>query len=92
MSWWYDWGHVQNGFKECNGTSPRTAAYVPMIWGKWALANVTSVIADLRNHTPNAKYIFGFNEPDHSGSWLKPEDAVTLRACARVSTFPGGFG
>jgi len=47
-----------------------------MIWGKWALANATTVIAELKNHTPDARFIFGFNEPDHSGSYLNPSDAA----------------
>eukprot|EP00041_Stephanoeca_diplocostata_P008782 m.130949 g.130949 ORF g.130949 m.130949 type:complete len:414 (+) comp17475_c0_seq22:99-1340(+) len=76
VSWWYDWGHSRNGFKQCNGTSPIRAEYVPMIWGKWALANTTQLIADLAENAPGARYIFGFNEPDHTGSYLKPADAA----------------
>jgi hypothetical protein len=47
-----------------------------MIWGKWALKNATAVIADLRISAPHARYLFSFNEPDHSGSYLKPQDAA----------------
>ena len=69
-----------------------------MIWGKWALANATAVIAELKNHTPHARFIFGFNEPDHSGSWLKPQDAAArwpaMEECGAsavfVVVFPGG--
>eukprot|EP00035_Acanthoeca_spectabilis_P014581 m.280991 g.280991 ORF g.280991 m.280991 type:complete len:284 (+) comp16171_c0_seq2:2950-3801(+) len=75
-TWWYDWGHTAEGFAQCNGTSPVHAEYVPMIWGKWALANSTNLIEVLREKAPHAQYVFGFNEPDHSGSYLKPQDAA----------------
>ena len=76
VTWWYDWGHSRNGFRTCNGSSPKSAEYTPMIWGKWALGNATAAIADLRANAPDARYIFGFNEPDHSGSYLKPQDGA----------------
>jgi len=76
VAWWYDWGHTAKGFSECNGTSPAHAEYVPMVWGKWALGNASSLIASLRQSAPKAKFIFGFNEPDHSGSYLKPQDGA----------------
>jgi hypothetical protein len=76
VSWWYDWGHDRKGFAQCNGTSPQRAEYVPMVWGKWALKNATALEADLRAHAPGARFVFGFNEPDHSGSYTKPTDAA----------------
>eukprot|EP00039_Didymoeca_costata_P000795 m.47281 g.47281 ORF g.47281 m.47281 type:complete len:423 (-) comp10477_c0_seq1:565-1833(-) len=76
-TWWYDWGHTKEGFKQCNGTSPKTQEYVPMIWGKWTLKNVTALIETLKANASGARYIFGFNEPDHSGSYLNPEDGAS---------------
>ena len=75
VTWWYDWGHDANGFAQCNGTSPLYAEYVPMIWGKWATSNVTATVADIRK-LGKVRYLFGFNEPDHSGSWEDPVDAA----------------
>ena len=71
-------GHTGHGFQACNGTSPVNAEYVPMVWGKWALANASHVISELESNpvTRDARFIFGFNEPDHSGSYLKPQDAA----------------
>lgn len=53
-----------------------TAADVPMIWGEWALGNTSALIDTLRENAPDSRFIFGFNEPDHSGSYLKPEVAA----------------
>ena len=25
VTWYYDWGHVNNGFAQCNGTTPKSA-------------------------------------------------------------------
>ena len=91
MTWYYDWGHVNNGFAKCNGTSPKNAEasaltgvlvvmllsqrfsglqrdcpliyvfviclgqYVPMIWGKWALKNSTSLIDVLKLKAPGSR-------------------------------------
>lgn len=49
------WGHTAEGFAQCNGTSPVHAEYVPMIWGKWALANSTNLIEVLREKAPHAQ-------------------------------------
>lgn len=34
-----------------------------------ALNNATALVADLREHAPGSRFIFGFNEPDHSGRY-----------------------
>ena len=71
----YDWGHTAKGFAACNGTSPKHAEYIPMIWGKWG--EWTQQEADIRAHAPNARFLFSYNEPDHSGSsYLSPADAA----------------
>jgi hypothetical protein len=76
VSWWYDWGHTAKGFAECNGTSPKHAEYVPMIWGKWGKWQQQE--ADIRASAPDARFLFSYNEPDHSGSsYLKPSDGAS---------------
>ena len=40
VSFWYDWGHERAGYAACNGSYPQQE-YVPMVWGKWALANAS---------------------------------------------------
>ena len=75
VTWWYDWGHTAKGFAACNGTSPKHAEYIPMIWGKWG--EWTQQETDIRTHAPSARFLFSYNEPDHSGSsYLNPADAA----------------
>lgn len=86
MDWWYDWGHTFAKYGSClgNKTIPKNAEYVPQIWGHWTLKNATVVIQGLRDLQKNIsaaggktmQHIFGFNEPDHSGSYLKPIDGA----------------
>ena len=51
-----------------------------------------TTITDLASNDPHARYIFGLNEPDHSGSYCAPEDAAVrwanmeIIAEARLST------
>lgn len=48
--------------------------YVPMIWGKYALKNITQMNTTFIR---GARAIFSFNEPDHTGSsWLPPAEAA----------------
>jgi len=56
-SWYYTWGSGHSGI-----TSPRTVAFVPMIWGA---ASVTA--ATLQQVKREGHYLLGFNEPDNSG-------------------------
>ena len=78
VSWFYDWGHSRKAYSNCTTNQRKDLEYVPMIWGKWALSNATNVIRELTELTRVSpiRSIFGFNEPDHSGSYLKPQDAA----------------
>ena len=77
VSWGYDWGHDKASLArsgcatEPNGKSFISGVeYVPMIWGKYALKNVSQMNT---TYIRGASYIFSFNEPDHTGSsWLPP--------------------
>jgi hypothetical protein len=72
ISWFYDWGHDQasrlrSGCSQ--GLSVDGVAYIPMIWGKFALHNTSEMnVTFIRG----AEAIFSFNEPDHSGSSYLP--------------------
>jgi hypothetical protein len=46
---------------------------VPQIFSKYALANISNINATFLRH---AKYVLGYNEPDHDGSYLKPADGA----------------
>lgn len=82
ISWWYDWGHDQASLYRsgCASSGPSHAMlgaeYVPMIWGKYALKNITEMNVTF---IQGASSIFSFNEPDHS---------VRLGGCVRVNTVP----
>lgn len=54
--WWFIYIFSDS---HTTGTSPQNAEYVPMIWGKWALANATALTADLKKNAPGARYLFG---------------------------------
>jgi hypothetical protein len=47
--------------------------YVPQIFSRYALANISNINP---TYLRNAKYVFGFNEPDHDGSYMKPADGA----------------
>ena len=75
ISWFYDWGHDQASMARsgCASRQPNHnvlgVEYVPQIWGKYALKNITQMNTTFIS---GARYIFSFNEPDHSGSSYLP--------------------
>jgi hypothetical protein len=75
ISWFYDWGHDQASMARsgCASRQPDHnvlgVEYVPQIWGKYALKNITQMNTTFIS---GARYIFSFNEPDHSGSSYLP--------------------
>ena len=81
VSWFYDWGHDQVSFSDkrnvanvsCQGYTVGGAEYVPQIWSKYALANISNINATFLR---GARFVLGYNEPDHSGSYLKPKDGA----------------
>ena len=87
MSWFYDWGHDQVSLTpsrtavaqnaSCQSIGPGHlvdgAEYVPMIFSKFALANISRINTTFLQ---GARYVFGYNEPDHSGTYLKPKDGA----------------
>ena len=98
ISWFYDWGHDQvsfsnkrNGNGAPNGSSCQSllnvsgVEYIPMIFSKYALANTSNIN---QTYLEGAKYIFGYNEPDHSGSYLDPKQGadrwLAMEALART--------
>ena len=80
ISWMYDWGHDQASMERAGCPSRQRdhnvmgVEYVPMIWGKYALKNITQMNTTF---IQGARSIFSFNEPDHTGSsWLPPAEAA----------------
>jgi RNA polymerase sigma factor (sigma-70 family) len=56
-SWYYTWSTKHDGV-----TTPKSAIFVPMIWGAGSVT--AGALADARKAGP---YLLGFNEPDMSG-------------------------
>jgi len=81
ISWFYDWGHDQESLARsgCPTSTQKNhnvagVEYVPQIWGKYALKNISNMNTTF---IQGARFIFSFNEPDHSGSsWLPPEEGA----------------
>lgn len=80
ITWFYDWGHDQASMDRAGCPSRQRdhsvdgVEYIPMIWGKYALKNISDM-----NTTffIGARTIFSFNEPDHTGSsFLPPAEAA----------------
>ena len=80
ISWFYDWGHDQESLSRSGCPTSQQAnhnvhgvEWVPQIWGKYALKNISDMnVTFIRG----ARFIFSFNEPDHSGSsYLPPLEA-----------------
>ena len=76
ISWFYDWGHDMESLARSNCSAPRQPGhsvlgveYVPQIWGKFALKNISEMNTTFIS---GARYILSFNEPDHSGSSFLP--------------------
>jgi hypothetical protein len=85
VRWFYDWDKDQvslsskrNGnHTSCQSKLPQGNVngvdYIPQIFSRYALANISNIDPQ---YLTNATYIFGFNEPDHSGSYMKPQDGA----------------
>jgi hypothetical protein len=81
VSWSYDWGHEKASITRSGCAVYPSGAqllsgveYIPQIWGKFALKNLSDMNTTF---IKGARYIFSFNEPDHSGSsYLPPEEGA----------------
>jgi hypothetical protein len=81
VSWAYDRGHDKASLSRSGCATPANGEsflsgveYVPMVWGKFALHNVSQMNTTFIR---GARYIFSFNEPDHSGSsYLPPAEGA----------------
>ncbi|MGO4803848.1 glycosyl hydrolase [Arthrobacter sp. 2MCAF15] len=64
LDWFYNWGP---GYPPLRPASTHTAEFVPMIWGRGSLER--KGVEQVRSEVPwtGAKYLLGFNEPDHEG-------------------------
>ncbi|MFG2050868.1 glycoside hydrolase family protein [Micromonospora sp. NPDC048935] len=80
-SWYYTWDVAHPGV-----TGPKTAEFVPMIWGA---KSVTA--GNLQKAAQNGRYLLGFNEPDLKGqAEMTVEQALGLWPQLQATGLPLG--